>query len=593
MFIFYDLPLSRFSEFNIRPMTLLSDLPVLILDCQATGPATAGGRLLEIGWTWIRASEARACSPDQVTTFRFRLPAGEAIPRRVQRVTGIDENTLEGGVAPGRAWQRLLQTDPVRPIPTVIHFARFERPFLCRLHDQKATAEPFPLDILCTHEVVRRLLPELPRKGLRAVAGYFNHAMIEQRRCAAHVAATARIWFHLQRLLADRTGIVNWPDLAAWLEKTEIPTASRSFPMERGKIDALPDRSGVYRMRRKNGGLLYIGKAASLRKRVASYFRPRARHAEHILEMLTQARDLEVSETATALAAALQEADEIRRLSPPYNRALRTEGKTLVFVSADFTRTGVEPDDAFRIGPLPGERVAEGLCALSRICSRWSARRPVGGAEAAAALCVEPGRLPDDFLLREGVETFFRRHRQALSRDSVPQSMMKIARMVWKQKMAAAEDARPEAGTEEETVESSLEEPEWTPERVAGRFEGILCHCGRMIRRSRWFVILGDSSLAWTGPNGDRSFRNLIVFRQGAVEDAGMLVRGQPLPAPPGLGRPGHLRREGIDLAVYQRLRVATTEIRRLLVEERDPVLRVSGRVILGPAQLARMLWWV
>ena len=26
---------------------------------------------------------------------------------------------------------------------------------------------------------------------------------------------------------------------------------------------------------------------------------------------------------------------------------------------------------------------------------------------------------------------------------------------------------------------------------------------------------------------------------------------------------------------------------------ERDPVLRVSGRVILGPAQLARMLWWV
>jgi hypothetical protein len=53
------------------------------------------------------------------------------------------------------------------------------------------------------------------------------------------------------------------------------------------------------------------------------------------------------------------------------------------------------------------------------------------------------------------------------------------------------------------------------------------------------------------------------------------------------------VRRKGIDLSAYQRLRVATTEIRRLLAEDREPVLRLSGRVILRPGQLARMLWWV
>ncbi len=574
-------------------MTPLSDLPVLVLDCQATGPASAGGRLLEIGWIWTRASESRACTPDQATSFCLEMPAGETIPRRVQRVTGIGAEMLEEGVPPARAWQRLLQADPARPVPAVIHYARFERPFLCRLHDEHAAGEPFPLDIVCTHEMVRRLLPELPRKGLRAVAGYFDYGLKEQRRCAEHAAATAHIWFHLQRMLADRAGVVTWPDLTSWLEKTTAPAASRCFPMERRKIDRLPDRPGVYRMRRERGGLLYVGKAGSLRKRVASYFRPKARHAEHILEMLTQARDLEVSETGTVLAAALQEADEIRRLSPPYNRALRTEGKSLVFVSADFTRTAAGPDEDCRIGPFPDERIAAGLCAVSRICRGRSFQGPGGRAQAVSALFFEPERAPDDPLFREGIEAFLHRHRAALSAGAAPRSMMSVARMLWKEKMAAAGAAIGQEASEEEPVDFSRVEPEWTPDRVADRFEGILRHGGRMIRRSRWFAVLSESSLAWAPSAADRPLRNLIVFRRGEVTVCGNLAWGEPVPAPPGWRRPLAVRRKGIDLSAYQRLRVATTEIRRLLAEDREPVLRLSGRVILRPGQLARMLWWV
>jgi hypothetical protein len=308
--------------------------------------------------------------------------------------------------------------------------------------------------------------------------------------------------------------------------------------------------------------------------------------------MLTQARDLEVSETGTAVAAALLEADEIRRHAPPYNRALRTEGKQLTFISADFARTAADPQDGCRIGPLPGQQTAAALCALCRTCKRPSVLQPESEADLAAAFGFSPTHAPGLFLLREGIETFLRRHRSIFSNGPSPHSLRGAARRLWQEKMAGAGDAGAEAETEEEPIESPRAEPEWTPDRVADRLEGILCHAGRMIRRARWFAILGESSLAWAPSAEDRSFRNLVVFDAGVVHTAGCLAHGRPVPVPPGWRRPAKERRQRMDLAVYQRLRVATTEIRRLLTENRDPELRISKRVTLGPGRVARMLWW-
>ena len=41
----------------------------------------------------------------------------------------------------------------------------------------------------------------------------------------------------------------------------------------RDKLRTLPDKPGCYLMRDRDGKIIYIGKAASLRKRVQSYFR--------------------------------------------------------------------------------------------------------------------------------------------------------------------------------------------------------------------------------------------------------------------------------------------------------------------------------
>ena len=78
------------------------------------------------------------------------------------------------------------------PVPLVIHFARFEEPFLRALHARHGSG-PFPFELVCSHAVARRLLPELPRRTLRSLAGYFGAAVPPLRRSVDHVVATALV----------------------------------------------------------------------------------------------------------------------------------------------------------------------------------------------------------------------------------------------------------------------------------------------------------------------------------------------------------------------------------------------------------------
>ena len=106
-------------------------------------------------------------------------------------------------------------------------------------------------------------------------------------------------------------------------------------------------------LRARKGDPLYIGKAKSLKQRVNSYFRQKAPHAEHTLEMLTQARELDFTQTGSALEAAMLESDEIKRRSPPYNIALRRRERELTFSTNDLCRHSAVVEKDFPVGPLP------------------------------------------------------------------------------------------------------------------------------------------------------------------------------------------------------------------------------------------------
>ncbi|MBW2706369.1 MAG: GIY-YIG nuclease family protein [Deltaproteobacteria bacterium] len=299
----------------------LAELRILTLDCQATGANPQKGHLLELGWMAAGASLKDKSQASGVQAYLNRLPADQKVPRAVSRITGISGESLAAAKSSRIIWQHLMDAvkavaadDQTTACPTVIHFARFEEPFLKDLHRTIDPESPFPFQIICTHEIALRLLPDLPRRGLRAIAGYFNHSMPEFKRCADHVAATAFIWQQMIAILSAKLGVDTLDQLVDWLASTEPAGRSqRIYPMAPEERLPLPDKPGIYRMLRANGDLLYIGKAKSLKMRVNSYFRKKAPHAEHILEMLTQAQKLDYTLTGSAVEAAMLESDEIKR----------------------------------------------------------------------------------------------------------------------------------------------------------------------------------------------------------------------------------------------------------------------------------------
>ncbi len=581
----------------------LENLTVLVVDCQASGSHPPTAHLFEIGWSTASARRPDGALERDSVSFLLQLPDGASISRTVERLTGVDSSDLSAGSRTPEVYRQLeAAACSLAPVgryglcPTVIHFARYEKAFLRHLHRSYSPDRLFPFDIICTHDITRRLMPGLPRKGLRAVAGFLGHPVPALKRCAAHTAATAFIWQHLVRLLAQNAGIHTWDDLHNWLRTCPVPSPTRSFPMPREARTALPDGPGIYRMLRSNGDILYIGKAASLKQRVNSYFQTRRRHAEHTLEMLSQAVSLAVRPTATALEAALFESAEIKRFCPPYNIALQEGRRRLVFATKDLRSFSSLPDGRHRVGPLPVRKAFEAVRDIGCLLQQGSPkadRMPEPYTE--NLLGIPPAYAPDPQCFIEGLRLFRQKYADLPTAETIWPALMRIGTRSWKEKLETEGEAiDKDRDTRLDSEGRTDPRPfEWTPEAVTGTIESLLRRCGHLVRRARWFAMLSESTLAWSVSDGAASRQNLVVLRDAKVGARYELGGEDPLPLPPGVAKTRRDRQRYLDLAAYDRLRVLTTEMRRILAEERKLRLRFGRNAVVGESQLRRLLRWV
>jgi excinuclease ABC subunit C len=86
-----------------------------------------------------------------------------------------------------------------------------------------------------------------------------------------------------------------------------------------------PTSPGVYRMLNAASDVLYVGKAKSVRKRLASYARVSAPQPARILRMIAATATVEIVSTATETEALLLEANLIKQLRPRFNVQLRDD----------------------------------------------------------------------------------------------------------------------------------------------------------------------------------------------------------------------------------------------------------------------------
>ncbi|MEL6487755.1 MAG: GIY-YIG nuclease family protein, partial [Pseudomonadota bacterium] len=100
------------------------------------------------------------------------------------------------------------------------------------------------------------------------------------------------------------------------------------------EVRRLPARPGVYRMFGKDGDVLYVGKARSLKSRVSNYATLNG-HSNRIARMISETRAMEFVVTDSETEALLLEANLIKQLRPRYNVLLRDDKSFASILIAD------------------------------------------------------------------------------------------------------------------------------------------------------------------------------------------------------------------------------------------------------------------
>jgi excinuclease ABC subunit C len=91
------------------------------------------------------------------------------------------------------------------------------------------------------------------------------------------------------------------------------------------KLDRLPDRPGVYLYKDAKGQVIYVGKAASLRARVRSYFQASRTRDAKTDALVDHIADLDYIVTGNELEAMILESNLVKRHRPRYNIILRDD----------------------------------------------------------------------------------------------------------------------------------------------------------------------------------------------------------------------------------------------------------------------------
>ena len=600
-------------------------------DCQSTGASPANGNILEIAWCKTSAF----AEPVQINSHILQQPADRPIPFIVQSITGIGENELVDASVPAEVYSsfsNLFSADTPSANFAVIHYGRFEKAFLDHWHVTfSQSTEPAPYKILCTHEIAKRIFPNLPTRGINGLAGYFGATIHDTKRSASHVHATWLIWRGLVDEL-NKLGLCTVQDLEEWLKVVKVAKRGKlEYPLEKTKRTSLPNKPGVYRMFDRAGNILYVGKATSLKSRVNSYFRGRAGKDARRLEMLTRAYDLQVTECDTPLEAAILETDEIKRLNPPYNVVLKTGRRQLVYYDRELREWSGERDAQHPIGPFSGPYMIEPIVRLSRSLETGEFDELIffdfiekDLLQDAFKIFVENWNLPESCKSPRQFMAFALRHYKKLLRlRALAMAIAQAQTLAQTADAGQGEKSNTDSGAatitgdnglnidieeDDEDAIEDLSETELTPEEIAEKFERMFLRAARAYIQSKALCALGNSFIAFsdcgkskilqvcdgiisdvTGGSSKKTESITASISQEFITESSLTVC-EPIGTYIFGGSEPPVVPSSMDLVTFDRMRVLLSELGRVSAAGSEVKIQYAGSLIAPSWILNRSL---
>ena len=266
---------------------------------------TTGGKYNEEGITEIAIYKYDG--HDVVDQFISLINPEREIQPFVVNLTGINSSMLRNAPKFYEVAKRIIEI--TEDCILVAHNAQFDYRILGT--EFRRLGYEYKRRSLCTVELAKDLIPDQPSYSLGKLVRSLGIPVTDRHRASGDALATVKLF----KMLLDKDSTKNIVQ-----KSIRLNPKKQLEPRHLDILDDLPSITGVYYIHRADGEIIYIGKSNNIKKRINQHF-TNTNHKSKKIQ--TQVTAVTYEATGSELVALLKESEEIKRVKPIHNRALR------------------------------------------------------------------------------------------------------------------------------------------------------------------------------------------------------------------------------------------------------------------------------
>ena len=275
-----------------------------IVDIETTGGSAKREKIIEIAIVIFDGEKI-------IDSFESLVHPERSIPSFITRITGITDDMLIDAPKFYEIAKKIVEI--TENCIFVAHNVRFDYSFVQEEFNRLGFS--YTRKQLCTVKLFRRFFPGLRSYSLGNLIKEFDIKVDSRHRAMADVKATLDILKIGLKIPNSEQTLSNIFGIS--IKETKLPPG-----IDSSTIESLPEKTGVYYFLDMFDNIIYIGKSKNIKKRVKQHFQ---KITPKSTKFYNTVRKINFEITGSELIALLKEAEEIKRIKPPANKALKND----------------------------------------------------------------------------------------------------------------------------------------------------------------------------------------------------------------------------------------------------------------------------
>jgi DNA polymerase III subunit epsilon len=277
-----------------------------IIDTETTGGSHAYQRVTEVAIVLHDGEKV-------LDTYTTLVNPEMGIPWSITQLTGISDSMVRDAPKFYEVAKKIVEF--TKDTIFVAHNVAFD--YGVFQNEFKRLGFVYQRKRLCTVRLGRRIIPGYRSYSLGNITAALGIDLVGAHRALNDALATAKLFEILvAKDVNDEIGqMLNHGVVATRLPKTITMTL----------LNSVPEACGVYYFYNEYKEVIYVGKSTNIRKRVMEHFASKLAKTQRMKESI---HDITWEVTGGELIALLHESEEIKTISPQYNRAQKPKTTT-------------------------------------------------------------------------------------------------------------------------------------------------------------------------------------------------------------------------------------------------------------------------